>query len=195
VGLNFASALRSFLRQDPDVIMVGEIRDLETAEIAIKAAQTGHLVLSTLHTNSAAETITRLLNMGVPAFNVATSVSLIIAQRLGRRLCKECKTPADDIPREVLLKEGFTEEMLATATIMKAVGCDACKDGYKGRIGIYEVVRITPEIADLIMSEGNSLQISRQARELGFADLRTSALRKCAAGLVSLEEVNRVTID
>jgi type IV pilus assembly protein PilB len=195
VGLNFAEALRSFLRQDPDVIMVGEIRDLETAEIAIKAAQTGHLVLSTLHTNSAAETITRLLNMGVPAFNLATSVSLIIAQRLGRRLCKECKTPADDIPREVLLKEGFTEEMLATATIMKAVGCDACKDGYKGRIGIYEVVRITPEIADLIMSEGNSLQISRQARELGFADLRTSALRKCAAGLVSLEEVNRVTID
>jgi type IV pilus assembly protein PilB len=195
VGLNFAAALRSFLRQDPDVIMVGEIRDLETAEIAIKAAQTGHLVLSTLHTNSAAETITRLLNMGVPAFNLATSVSLIIAQRLGRRLCKECKTPADDIPREVLLKEGFTEEMLATATIMKAVGCDACKDGYKGRIGIYEVVRITPEIADLIMSEGNSLQISRQARELGFADLRTSALRKCAAGLVSLEEVNRVTID
>lgn len=195
VGLNFAEALRSFLRQDPDIIMVGEIRDLETAEIAIKAAQTGHLVLSTLHTNSAAETITRLLNMGVPAFNVATSVSLIIAQRLGRRLCKECCAPADDIPQEVLIEEGFTEEMLTSATIMKAVGCDACKDGYKGRVGIYEVVRITPEIADLIMTEGNSLEISRQARVHGFADLRRSALRKCAQGLISLEEVNRVTID
>ncbi|MEO0435789.1 MAG: type IV-A pilus assembly ATPase PilB [Pseudomonadota bacterium] len=195
VGLDFAEALRSFLRQDPDIIMVGEIRDLETAEIAIKASQTGHLVLSTLHTNSAAETITRLLNMGVPAFNVATSVSLIIAQRLGRRLCKECCLPADDIPRETLLAEGFTEELLASATIMKAVGCDVCKDGYKGRVGIYEVVRITPEIAHLIMSEGNSLEISKQARGQGFADLRMSALKKCADGLISLEEVNRVTVD
>ena len=195
VGLNFAEALRSFLRQDPDIIMVGEIRDLETAEIAIKAAQTGHLVLSTLHTNSAAETITRLLNMGVPAFNLATSVSLIIAQRLGRRLCRECCAPADDIPREVLLREGFTEELLAEAMIMKAVGCDVCKDGYRGRVGIYEVVRITPEIASIIMGEGNSLEISRTARAQGFADLRASALRKCAQGLISLEEVNRVTID
>jgi type IV pilus assembly protein PilB len=194
VGLNFAEALRSFLRQDPDIIMVGEIRDLETAEIAIKAAQTGHLVLSTLHTNSASETITRLLNMGVPAFNVATSVTLIIAQRLGRRLCKECCMPAE-IPEDVLRKEGFTDEILAGATIMKAVGCDACADGYKGRVGIYEVVRITPVIADLIMAEGNSLEISRQARTEGFHDLRTSALRKCAAGLISLEEVNRVTVD
>lgn len=194
VGLNFAEALRSFLRQDPDIIMVGEIRDLETAEIAIKASQTGHLVLSTLHTNSAAETITRLLNMGVPAFNVATSVSLIIAQRLGRRLCKECCAPAD-IPHEVLLKEGFSDEMLQSATVMKAVGCDSCSDGYKGRVGIYEVVRITPEIANLIMSEGNSLEISREARAQGFADLRTSALRKCAQGLISLEEVNRITVD
>ncbi|MFT4769027.1 MAG: type IV pilus assembly protein PilB [Glaciecola sp.] len=194
VGLNFAEALRSFLRQDPDVIMVGEIRDLETAEIAIKAAQTGHLVLSTLHTNSAAETISRLLNMGVPAFNVATSVSLIIAQRLGRRLCKECAAPAE-IPHETLLEQGFSEEMLASATIMKAVGCDACKDGYKGRVGIYEVVRITQGIANTIMENGNSLEIARQARAHGFADLRKSALRKCAQGLVSLEEVNRVTID
>lgn len=194
VGLNFAEALRSFLRQDPDIIMVGEIRDLETAEISIKAAQTGHLVLSTLHTNSAAETITRLLNMGVPAFNVATSVSLIIAQRLGRRLCKECCAPAD-IPHDTLLQEGFTEELLQGATVMKAVGCDACKDGYKGRIGIYEVVKITPEIANLIMTEGNSLEISRAARAAGFPDLRTSALKKCAAGLISLEEVNRVTVD
>lgn len=194
VGLNFAEALRSFLRQDPDIIMVGEIRDLETAEISIKAAQTGHLVLSTLHTNSAAETITRLLNMGVPAFNVATSVSLIIAQRLGRRLCRECCEPAD-LPDEVLREEGFTDAMLTDATIMKAVGCDACNDGYKGRVGIYEVVRITPEIANIIMSNGNSLEISRAAREQGFDDLRTSALRKCVAGLVSLEEVNRVTVD
>ena len=152
-------------------------------------------MLSTLHTNSAAETITRLLNMGVPAFNLATSVSLIIAQRLGRRLCRECCAPADDIPREVLLREGFTEEMLAEAMIMKAVGCDVCKDGYRGRVGIYEVVRITPEIASIIMGEGNSLEISRTARTQGFADLRTSALRKCAQGLISLEEVNRVTID
>jgi type IV pilus assembly protein PilB len=175
--------------------MVGEIRDLETAEIAIKAAQTGHLVLSTLHTNSAAETITRLLNMGVPAFNVASSVSLIIAQRLGRRLCRECCVPATDIPREVLYQEGFTDAMLANATIMKPVGCDACKDGYKGRVGIYEVVRITPELASLIMTGGNSLEIAKMARELGFHDLRTSALHKCAAGLISLEEVNRVTVD
>lgn len=195
VGLNFAEALRSFLRQDPDIIMVGEIRDLETAEIAIKAAQTGHLVLSTLHTNSAAETITRLLNMGVPAFNLATSVSLVIAQRLGRRLCKECKVPADEIPRDVLLQEGFTDEMLDTGTIMRAAGCPACSDGHKGRVGIYEVVRVTEEIADLIMTEGNSLEISRMARQQGFADLRTSALRKCAQGLISLEEVNRVTVD
>lgn len=195
VGLNFAEALRSFLRQDPDIIMVGEIRDLETAEIAIKASQTGHLVLSTLHTNSASETITRLLNMGVPAFNLATSVSLIISQRLGRRLCRECCAPADDIPREVLLREGFTEERLEQAVIMKAVGCDVCKDGYRGRVGIYEVLPITPEIANLIMSKGNSLEISRIAREQGFADLRTSALRKCAQGLISLEEVNRVTVD
>jgi type IV pilus assembly protein PilB len=195
VGLNFAEALRSFLRQDPDIIMVGEIRDLETAEIAIKAAQTGHLVLSTLHTNSAAETVTRMLNMGVPAFNLATSVDLIIAQRLARRLCKECAVPADDIPRETLIKEGFKEDMLAEANIMKPVGCDNCRDGYKGRVGIYEVVRITPNIARLIMEEGNSLQIHEQAQTEGFNDLRMSALEKAAQGLTSLEEVNRVTTD
>ena len=194
VGLGFAEALRSFLRQDPDIIMVGEIRDLETAEIAIKAAQTGHLVMSTLHTNSAAETITRLLNMGVPAFNVASSVSLIIAQRLGRRLCRECCAPAN-IPREVLYEEGFTDEMLANATIMSPMGCDACKDGYKGRVGIYEVVRITQDLASIIMTGGNSMDIAKKARELGFDDLRTSALKKCAAGLMSLEEVNRITVD
>lgn len=195
VGLNFADALRSFLRQDPDVIMVGEIRDLETAEIAIKAAQTGHLVLSTLHTNSAAETVTRLLNMGVPAFNVASSVDLIIAQRLARRLCKECAVPADDIPVDTLHDLGFTDELLQDATIMKAVGCSQCKDGYKGRVGIYEVVRITPELARIIMEEGNSLEINEQARSEGFHDLRTAALVKAAKGLISLEEVNRVTTD
>ncbi|MEZ5573682.1 MAG: type IV-A pilus assembly ATPase PilB [Halioglobus sp.] len=194
VGLNFAEALRSFLRQDPDIIMVGEIRDLETAEIAIKAAQTGHLVLSTLHTNSASETITRLLNMGVPAFNVASSVNLIIAQRLARRLCKSCCAPAD-IPHATLLAEGFTEEMLAEGNIKRAVGCSECNNGYKGRVGIYEVVKITPSIARLIMEEGNSLQISEMARKEGFADLRMAALKKVAAGLTSLEEANRITVD
>lgn len=195
VGLGFAEALRSFLRQDPDVIMVGEIRDLETAEIAIKAAQTGHLVLSTLHTNSAAETITRLLNMGVPAFNLATSVSLIIAQRLARRLCGSCKVPADHIPHEVLLEQGFSEDMLQDATIMKAVGCEKCSDGFKGRVGVYEVVRITPSIANLVMTNANSMEIARQAREEGFHNLRSAALLKAAQGLITLEEVNRVTID
>jgi len=194
VGLTFAEALRSFLRQDPDVIMVGEIRDLETAEISIKAAQTGHMVMSTLHTNSAAETITRLMNMGVPAFNVATSVSLIIAQRLARRLCTHCAEPAD-IPKEALLKEGFTEEDLLTATIMKPVGCPKCSNGSKGRVGIYEVVRITDEIARIIMEDGNSIEIADRARAEGFNDLRRSALMKAAQGLISLEEVNRVTKD
>ena len=194
VGLTFAEALRSFLRQDPDIIMVGEIRDLETAEISIKAAQTGHLVMSTLHTNSAAETVTRLMNMGVPAFNIATSVSLIIAQRLARRLCSECAEPAD-IPHELLLKEGFTEAMLAKATLMKPVGCKKCTNGSKGRVGIYEVVRITDTISRIIMENGNSIEISDAARAEGFNDLRRSALVKAAQGLISLEEVNRVTKD
>ena len=194
VGLTFAEALRSFLRQDPDIIMVGEIRDLETAEIAIKAAQTGHMVMSTLHTNSAAETITRLLNMGVPAFNVATSVNLIIAQRLARRLCSECKEPAE-IPEDVLLEEGFSEEDLKEATIMKAVGCSKCAKGYKGRVGIYEVVRITDQLSQIIMEGGNSIAIDKQAHAEGFNDLRRSALLKAAQGLISLEEVNRVTKD
>jgi type IV pilus assembly protein PilB len=194
VGLNFAEALRSFLRQDPDIIMVGEIRDLETAEIAIKAAQTGHMVMSTLHTNSAAETITRMLNMGVPSFNLATSVNLIIAQRLARRLCKECAEPVD-IPHEALIEQGFTDEMLKDATLFKAVGCPKCSSGYKGRVGIYEVVRITPALARIIMEEGNSIDIAEQARKEGFNDLRRSALIKAAAGATSLEEVNRVTTD
>jgi type IV pilus assembly protein PilB len=195
VGLDFASALRSFLRQDPDVVMVGEIRDLETAEIAVKAAQTGHLVLSTLHTNSAAETLTRLRNMGVPAFNLATSVALIIAQRLARRLCPSCKQPMD-IPRETLLAEGFTEAQLANGVQIyepKLKGCPKCKDGYKGRVGIYEVVKITEEMSQIIMADGNSIELARQARALGFNDLRTAGLVKVAAGVTSLAEVNRVT--
>ncbi|MDA8693872.1 type IV-A pilus assembly ATPase PilB [Pseudomonadales bacterium] len=194
VGLTFAEALRSFLRQDPDVIMVGEIRDLETAEIAIKAAQTGHMVMSTLHTNSAAETITRLLNMGVPAFNVATSVSLVIAQRLARRLCDNCAEPAD-LPKETLLAEGFDEEDLATADIRRPVGCDKCNGGYKGRVGIYEVVRITPQLQRIIMEDGNSLVLAEAAQQAGFNNLRQSGLRKAALGQTSLEEVNRVTKD
>ncbi len=194
VGLTFAEALRSFLRQDPDIIMVGEIRDLETAEIAIKAAQTGHMVLSTLHTNSAAETVTRLLNMGVPAFNLATSVSLIIAQRLARRLCTHCAEPAD-LPRETLIQEGFAEEQLDDINLLTAKGCDKCTNGYKGRVGIYEVVRITAELSRIIMEEGNSILIDKQARKEGFNDLRRSALVKAAQGLTSLEEVNRVTKD
>ena len=195
VGLNFAEALRSFLRQDPDVIMVGEIRDLETAEIGIKAAQTGHLVLSTVHTNSAAETVTRLLNMGVPAFNIAASVTLIIAQRLARRLCSHCAEPETTVPQDALLQLGFTPEQLSSATVKQPVGCGQCKDGYKGRVGIYEVVKITKPIASAIMDGANSLALDQVAREAGFDDLRRSALKKCAQGLISLEEVSRVTTD
>jgi type IV pilus assembly protein PilB len=195
VGLGFAEALRAFLRQDPDVIMVGEIRDLETANIAIKAAQTGHLVLSTLHTNSAAETLTRMMNMGVPAFNIATSVSLIIAQRLGRRLCNSCKQPAD-IPADVLLQEGFTQEQIDTGfTLYRPKGCDKCNGGYKGRVGIYEVVKITDELANMIMEEASSIKIAKQAQAEGFRTLRQSALLKVIQGVTSLEEANRVTKD
>lgn len=191
-GLTFASALKAFLRQDPDVVMVGEIRDLETAEIAIKAAQTGHLVLSTLHTNSAPETLTRLLNMGVPAYNVASSVSLIIAQRLARRLCPKCKQ-AEQIPAAELLRQGFREDQLDKITIFKPVGCDYCTNGYKGRVGIYEVMPISPKMADIIMDNGNSLDIATQAQREGINNLRQSGLIKAAAGITSLAEVNRVT--
>ena len=195
VGLGFAEALRAFLRQDPDVIMVGEIRDLETANIAIKAAQTGHLVLSTLHTNSAAETLTRMMNMGVPSFNIATSVSLIIAQRLGRRLCSACKQPFD-VPKDVLLEEGFTQEQIDTGfTLYRPKGCDKCNGGYKGRVGIYEVVKITGELANMIMEEASSIKIAKQAQAEGFRNLRQSALLKVIEGVTSLEEANRVTKD
>ncbi|MFU4579102.1 type IV-A pilus assembly ATPase PilB [Pseudomonas aeruginosa] len=193
-GMDFSQALRAFLRQDPDVIMVGEIRDLETAEIAIKAAQTGHMVMSTLHTNSAAETLTRLLNMGVPAFNLATSVNLIIAQRLARKLCSHCKKE-HDVPKETLLHEGFPEELIGTFKLYSPVGCENCKGGYKGRVGIYEVVKNTPALQRIIMEEGNSIEIAEPARKEGFNDLRTSGLLKAMQGITSLEEVNRVTKD
>ncbi len=195
VGLTFASALKAFLRQDPDVIMVGEIRDLETAEIAVKAAQTGHLVLSTLHTNSAPETLTRLRNMGVPSFNVATSVNLVIAQRLARRLCMECRKPIQ-VPAESLRQVGFTEEDIAKGFQLYEPGsCPKCKDGYKGRVGIYEVMKVTPAIQRIIMEEGNSIMIADQARAEGFDDLRRSGLKKVMAGVTSLQEVLRVTTD
>jgi type IV pilus assembly protein PilB len=191
-GLTFPSALKAFLRQDPDVIMVGEIRDIETAEIAIKAAQTGHLVLSTLHTNSAPETLTRLLNMGVPAYNVASSVTLIIAQRLARRLCNHCKA-AEQLPEQEALKQGFSATQLSQLKLFKPVGCDHCTGGYKGRLGIYEVMPITAQIAAKIMAGANSLDIAAQAQIEGFPNLRQSALKKAAAGFTSLAEVNRVT--
>lgn len=192
-GLTFASALRSFLRQDPDVVMVGEIRDLETAEIAIKAAQTGHLVLSTLHTNSSAETLTRLLNMGVPGYNIASSVNLIIAQRLARRLCPECRQP-EDIPEHELLQLGFTQQQIdAGFTPYKPCGCDLCSGGYKGRVGIYEVMKMSDEIARTIMEGGNSLQIAATAKQQGMRDLRLSGLLKVIQGVTSIAEVNRVT--
>lgn len=193
-GMDFTAALKSFLRQDPDIIMVGEIRDLDTASIAVKAAQTGHMVMSTLHTNSAAETLTRLRNMGVPSFNIATSVNLIIAQRLARKLCSVCKKEVQ-IPREALLEEGFPEDQLGTFKIYGPVGCENCNGGYKGRVGIYEVVKNTPALQRIIMEEGNSIDISIQMRKDGFNDLRTSALLKAMQGVTSLEEVNRVTKD
>ncbi|EHK70884.1 type 4 fimbrial biogenesis protein PilB [Pseudomonas psychrotolerans L19] len=193
-GLDFSQALRAFLRQDPDVIMVGEIRDLETAEIAIKAAQTGHMVMSTLHTNSAAETLTRLRNMGVPAFNLATSVNLIIAQRLARKLCSKCKR-VHEVPREALLAEGFREEEIGSFTLYQPIGCEDCNAGYRGRVGIYEVVKITPALQQMIMEEGNSIEIAARMRKEGFNDLRRSGLVKAMQGITSLEEINRVTKD
>ena len=194
VGMTFANALRAFLRQDPDIIMVGEIRDLETAEIAIKAAQTGHMVLSTLHTNSAPQTLTRMMNMGVAPYNIASSVTLIIAQRLGRRLCTHCKEEIK-IPPEELINLGFQKDELSGLTIYKAVGCDQCNHGYKGRIGIYEVMPVSEEIGRIIMANGNAIQIAEQARKEGVNDLRQSGLNKVRMGLTSLEEINRVTTE
>lgn len=195
VGMTFGAALKAFLRQDPDIIMVGEIRDLSTAEIAIKAAQTGHMVMSTLHTNDAPQTLTRLMNMGVPPFNIATAVSLIIAQRLGRRLCTSCKTK-EELPEHVLLEEGFTKEDIKDDfTIYKAVGCSQCTGGYKGRVGIYQVMEISDEMGRMIMDGKNSIEIGDQAKKEGIDDLRRSALKKVMQGLTSLEEANRITKD
>jgi len=195
VGLTFAGALRSFLRQDPDVIMVGEIRDLETAEIAIKAAQTGHLVLSTLHTNDAPQTLTRLVDMGVKPYAIATSVSLIIAQRLARKLCVHCKETID-IPKEALLKEGFSESDIAAGfQVYRAVGCQSCADGYKGRCGLYQVMPVTETIGRIIMSGGSAIDINDQATKDGVWNLRRSGLEKVKLGLTSLEEINSVTLE
>lgn len=192
VGLDFSEALRSFLRQDPDIVMVGEIRDLETANISIKAAQTGHMVMSTLHTNSAPETLTRLRNMGVPAFNLATSINLIVAQRLARRLC-DCKEKLD-IPKNAIMEKGFTEQEVDEGLeIFGPKGCPKCSGGYKGRVGIYEVMKIVPEISKIIMEDGNSIQISEVSEREGFNNIFQSALRKVKSGLTSLDEVDRVT--
>src|ERR1700689_208715 len=195
VGLTFAAAMRAFLRQDPDVIMVSEIRDLETAEIAIKAAQTGHLVLSTLHTNDAPQTLTRLVDMGVKPYAIATSVSLIIAKRLARKLCSNCKQPFD-IPPEALRKEGFEEADITNGIrLHKAAGCNLCTDGYKGRVGIYQVMPVTDTIGRIIMEGGGAIQISDQAVKDGIWNLRRSGLQKVKDGTTSLEEVNNVTVE
>jgi len=191
-GLTFASALRAFLRQDPDIIMVGEIRDLETAEIAVKAAQTGHLVLSTLHTNDAPQTLNRLLQMGIPAFNIVAAVNLIMAQRLGRRLCEHCKIPAD-FPDKVLLAAGFKQEELHDLKIFSAVGCEYCTNGYKGRVGVYQVLTLTDKMRTLILNGGNTDQLAECALAEGFNDLRRSGLNKVRMGLTSLEEIDRIT--
>ncbi|MCH8866220.1 MAG: type IV-A pilus assembly ATPase PilB [Proteobacteria bacterium] len=195
VGLTFASALKAFLRQDPDIIMVGEIRDLETAEIATKAAQTGHLVLSTLHTNDAPKTLTRLVDIGVKPYAIATSVSLIIAQRLARKLCDNCKE-SKDVPREALEKEGFdAEELDSGITIFAPTGCKSCNDGYKGRIGIFQVMEVTEAMGRIIMEGGNAIQVADQAKSEGVIDLRRAGLNKVKDGVTSLEEINRVTIE
>ena len=193
-GLTFSSALKAFLRQDPDIILVGEIRDLETAEIAIKAAQTGHMVLSTLHTNDAPKTLTRLVNMGVAPFNIASAVLLIVAQRLARRLCPHCKK-SQNLPKEALIKAGFKEADIKDLKIFAANhdGCDSCSGGYKGRVGIYQVMPISEGIGDIIMRGGTSLDIERQAKKDGVPDLRDSALKKVRDGMTSLEEIERVT--
>ena len=195
VGLTFASSLKAFLRQDPDVIMVGEIRDLETAEIAIKAAQTGHLVLSTLHTNDAPKTLTRMVDMGVKPYAIATSISLIIAQRLGRRLCENCKE-VRDVPAEALRREGFSQDEIdAGLTIFGPKGCKSCNEGYKGRVGIFQVMEVSRAMGRIIMEGGNAMQIAEQAEKEGVIDLRRAGLNKVKDGLTSLEEVNRVTIE
>ncbi|MGR8979965.1 MAG: type IV-A pilus assembly ATPase PilB [Gammaproteobacteria bacterium] len=192
VGLTFANALRAFLRQDPDVIMVGEIRDLETAEIAVKAAQTGHLVLSTIHTNDAPQTLNRLMQMGVAPFNIVSAVNLIMAQRLARRLCEHCKTPVE-FPEKVLLDAGFKSEEIGKIKIYGPVGCDHCNHGYKGRVGIYQVMTLSETMRKLILEGGNALELAEQARSEGINDLRESGMNKVRLGITSIEEIDRVT--
>ena len=194
-GLTFSNVLRSFLRQDPDVIMVGEIRDLETGEIAVVAAQTGHLVLSTLHTNSACETLTRLVNMGIPSFNIASSVSLIIAQRLVRKLCENCKVPHDNVPAKSLIELGFPEGVANELKIYKAVGCPQCSNGFRGRMGLFEVLPMSKQIGKIIMDGGTSLDILKQAQLEGMHTIYQDGLEKIKEGTTTIEEVNRVTVD
>ena len=191
-GLTFANALRAFLRQDPDIIMVGEIRDLETAEIAVKAAQTGHLVLSTLHTNDAPQTLNRLMQMGIEPFNIVSAVILIMAQRLARRLCEHCKVPAD-FPDNILLSAGFKEDELKNLNIFSPVGCERCTNGYKGRVGIYQVMTLSEKMRALILNCGNAMQLAEQSKLEGINDLRASGLNKVRMGITSLEEIDRVT--
>ena len=184
--------MRSFLRQDPDILMVGEIRDLETADIAIKAAQTGHLVLSTLHTNDAPSAITRLINMGVAPFNIASTVNLVIAQRLVRRLCTACKKPVK-LPTAAMLEAGFTDEQIRDATLFEPVGCASCTKGYRGRTGIYEMMDVSAETAELIMKKATQAEIARQVRTEGCLTLKEEGIKKVVAGITSLAEVERVT--
>jgi len=194
-GMTFPKALKAFLRQDPDIILVGEIRDIETGSIAVKAAQTGHMVMSTLLTNDAPQTLTRMADMGIPAFAIATTINIIIAQRLARRLCSSCKKPVD-IPRDALCSEGFTEDDLATSfTVYHAVGCDQCNGGYKGRTGIYQVMQISDAMKRLIMDGANAIELADQSRKEGIPDLRKSALKKVKDGVTSIEEINSVTMD
>jgi type IV pilus assembly protein PilB len=194
-GMTFAKALKAFLRQDPDVILVGEIRDLETASIAVKAAQTGHMVMSTLHTNDGPQTLTRLMDMGVPPFAVATTINIIIAQRLARKLCTNCKRPVE-IPADALLAEGFTEAQVATSfRVYQAVGCDMCNGGYKGRTGIYQVMPITDAMKRLIMDGANAIALADQSQKEGVPNIRQSALKKVMNGITSLEEINSVTME
>ena len=193
-GMTFEKALKAFLRQDPDIILVGEIRDLTTGGIAIKAAQTGHMVMSTLHTNDAPQTLTRMLDMGIPPFAIATAVNVITAQRLGRRLCGNCKLPLENIPKEALLKEGFTEEDIeGNLSIYEAVGCEQCNEGYKGRVGIYQVMPISEEMKRLVMEGRNAIDLADQARKEGIWDIRQSGIKKVKDGLTSIKELNRVT--
>jgi type IV pilus assembly protein PilB len=194
-GMTFAKALKAFLRQDPDIILVGEIRDLETASIGVKAAQTGHMVMSTLHTNDAPQTLTRLADMGIPSFAIATTINIIIAQRLARRLCPQCKKPVQ-LPKDALMAEGYTEEEVeAGITLYQAVGCDQCNGGYKGRTGIYQVMPISDAMRRLIMQGANAVALADQAQQEEIADIRRSGLKKAKDGITSIEEINRVTME